>query len=199
MTSTAPTTALLVPAGGSTLRSGVYVDAAASSEAGITSVKFVVTGDGLDHYVVATGYPTYFGYFGGFETTGLANGTYSLQSVATDANGASTTSAPITVTVDNLPLATTVLVPSAGASLHDGSVLDASAMGLSPVRAVHFELNGQSLTDKAVGTATLTAYGWIASLDTAEVSPGSYTLTSVATDATETARSPEIAVTVGTP
>jgi hypothetical protein len=126
----------------------------------------------------------------------VPNGTYSLVSELTDIDGTVTTSAPITVIIANQPLATTVLVPSTGASVTSGSVLDASAVGQSPTTGVNFEVTGGSLTDHVVGTATLTLYGWIAFMDTTGVPPGSYTLQSVATDATETATSPGITVNV---
>jgi hypothetical protein len=71
-------------------------------------------------------------------------------------------SSPITITVNNPPPSTNVLIPSSGATLNDGSyeiVLDASA---SPgVTRVSIELVFGS---NVVGTFTAvpTIYGWIA-------------------------------------
>jgi hypothetical protein len=118
--------------------------------------------------------------------------------VATDNLGITTTSAPITVTVDNPGLQTAVLVPSNGATLRgSAAVLDASATGMAEVAGVHFVVTGGTLSNDVVGTATLTLYGWIALWDTTGVPNGSYTLQSVATDVEgNTATSPNITVTV---
>lgn len=113
--------------------------------------------------------------------------------------GLSTTSAAVTVTIDNLPLAARVTVPGSGGNLTSGSLLDAVATGTSPVTSVAFELTGHGISAHVVGTATLTLYGWIALFNSAGVPTGTYTLTSVATDATETVTSPGVTVTVGAP
>jgi hypothetical protein len=126
----------------------------------------------------------------------VPNGVYTLWSVAHETNGGIGHSAPITVTVVNSPPATSVLVPSAGATLHAGSLLDAGTTGTPPATGVTFELSGGALTNTVVGTATPTIYGWIAYMDTTGVPAGTYTLQSVATDATGTATSPGITVTV---
>jgi hypothetical protein len=128
----------------------------------------------------------------------VANGTYSVQSVATDTLGQSTTSAPVTVNVDNPPLNTEVLVPSSGATLiGTNAVLDATAAGTSPITSIQFEVTGGSLTDSVVGTGVLTPYGYIAEWDTTGVANGTYTLQSVATETGgTTATSPGITVTV---
>ena len=79
-------------------------------------MNFEVSGGSISDQVIGTGPATLYGYIGGWDATDVPNGTYTLQSVATDILGNSTTSAGITVTVDNLPLHTTVLVPSSGAT-----------------------------------------------------------------------------------
>ena len=96
----------------------------------------------------------------------MPNGVYTLRSVVHETNGGIGHSAPITVTVVNSPLAASVLVPSTGATLHAGSVLDAGTTGTPPAIGVTFELTGGALTGTVVGTATPTIYGWIASMDT---------------------------------
>jgi hypothetical protein len=59
-----------------------------------------------------------------------------LQSVATDTLGQSTTSAGITVTLDSFPLQTTVLAPPNGATLSGTAILDASAIGNAVITSV---------------------------------------------------------------
>ena len=55
----------------------------------------------LSDDVIATGTPTLYGWLAGWNTTGVANGTYTLQSVASYAGGVTGTSPPITLTVAN--------------------------------------------------------------------------------------------------
>ena len=191
-----PTTAVLLPSNGATLKGGFWLDASASSTVPIQSVVFRLFGGSINEVIDPPGVLTKYGWISGFDSSLVPNGTYSLVSELTDTDGNVTTSAPITVIVANQPLVTAVLVPSTGASVTSGSVLDASAVGLSPTTGVRFEVTGGSLTDHVVGTATLTLYGWIASMDMTGVPPGSYSLQSVATDATETATSAGITVNV---
>ena len=190
-----PLTQVLLPANNATLQGSVWLDASGSSPLGVRSVDFRLSG-GTINEVVDTGTDTEYGWIGAFDTTKVPNGSYSLVSELTDTSDTLTASTPVTVTVNNKPLSTTVLVPSNGASVTSGSVLDAGAEGLSPVTGVTFEVSGGALNDHVVGTATPTLYGWIASMDTTGVPAGSYTLQSVAIDATETATSPGITVNV---
>jgi hypothetical protein len=145
---------VLIPSGGASVSgTKVLLDASASSAAGIASITFEVSGNGLSDQVVATGTPTYYGYLAQWNTTTVPNGTYDLQSVATDTVAETTTSAAVSVTVDN---STTVIVPVNGATLDDaqGYVLDAVA---SPgATSVTFLGDGN-----AAFTATPTIYGWI--------------------------------------
>ena len=155
-------------------------------------------GNGVNNLVVSGSGPTYYGYIGAWDSSDVANGTYTLSSVATDALGQSTTSAPITVTVQNPPLHTAVLVPSAGATLSGtASVLDATAAGTSPITSITFELSGGSLSDQVIGTGVLTLWGYISEWDTTKVANGTYTLQSLATEkGGTTALSPGITVKV---
>jgi hypothetical protein len=108
----------------------------------------------------------------------VANGTYTLQSVAHYASGASGTSTGTTITVNNPP-PTTVVLPSNGATLSGNQYLDATASG--GVTQVQYELSGASLSQpEVIATATLTIYGWLAGWNTTTVANGTYTLQSVA-------------------
>ena len=124
----------------------------------------------------------------------MPNGTYSLQSVATDVLGQSTVSSDITVTVDNL-LQTAVLVPSNGATLSGSTTLDASA---SNATSVEFRLFGGSYgySGPVLCTATLTYYGWLCSWNTATVPNGSYALLSEAFNSAGSAFSSGVTITV---
>ena len=131
----------------------------------------------------------------------MPNGSYELQSVVTDKDGNSATGAGVTVTVDNTPLYTRVLIPSDGATLSGSSaILDASASGTTDVTGVQFVVSGGSLSNHVVGTATRTLYGWIAEWDTTSVPNGAYTLESVATETGgTTATSSPVHVSVANP
>jgi YVTN family beta-propeller protein len=179
-----PVTAVLFPAEGSTVSGATaLLDASASSAVGIASVTFEVSGGTLSEHVVATATLTLFGWLAQWNTTGVPNGTYSLQSVATDTVAEVTASAPITVTVDNTPPSTSILIPSGGASLFGPAILDAAASDNVGVTKVEFHLTGGPFHDASIATATPTIYGWIADWNTKTVPSGTYTLQSVAYDA----------------
>ncbi len=81
--STPPTTAVVLPADNATIASGSYLDAIAQSPAGITSVRFILSGGALTEQAIGAGLPTLLGWVAPLDTTTLPNGTYTLQSVAT--------------------------------------------------------------------------------------------------------------------
>ena len=155
-----------------------------------------ITGGTLNDQVISGSTPTYFGWIGAWNTTTVPNGTYILESVATDVDGVSTTSAPITITVNNPPPTTAVLVPSNGATQSGGAaILDASAS--ASVTSVSFELTGGTLSDQVISSSTPTYFGWIGQWDTTTVPDGTYTLQSVASYAGGvTGTSPGITITV---
>jgi uncharacterized protein YjbI with pentapeptide repeats len=195
-----PVTAVVIPSNGAT-QSGAsaLLDASASSAAGIASVVFEVSGGTLSNQVIATATPTYYGWLAQWNTTAVPNGSYSLQSVATDTVNETTTGSPITVTVNNPAPTTTVTIPSTGATQSGtAALLDASAS--ANVTSVKFELTGGTLTDQAVATATPTYYGWLAQWNTTTVPNGTYTLQSVAAyPGGVTGTSPGVTVTVANP
>jgi uncharacterized protein YjbI with pentapeptide repeats len=195
------TTSVLVPSNGAVLAGAPYLDAAASSPVGVTNVVFELSGNGLTDQVIATATPTLFGWLAKWNTTSFANGTYSLQSVNTDTEGFQTTAAPITVTVNNQPPSTAVLIPSSGATLSGAkALLDASASSAAGIASVAFEVTGNGLTDQVVATGTPTLYGYLGQWNTTAVPNGTYTLQSLATDSVaETAASAPITVTVNNP
>ena len=87
-----PFTRVLVPSDGAVLAGAPYLDAAAGDTPGVTNVVFELSGNGLSDQVIATATPTIFGWVAKWNTTSVPNGTYALQSVATDAAHSTETS-----------------------------------------------------------------------------------------------------------
>lgn len=169
---------LLVPSSGAALAGKAIFDAEASDGPGVTKVQYELTGGTLHQAVIATGISTLYGWLAYGDTTTVPNGTYTLQSVATDAANNVSRSTGISVTITNAPT-TTVGLPANGATVSGGQWLDASA---SPgVTKVVYEISGGTLSDDVIATATPTSVGWLAGYDFSTVPNGTYTLQSVAT------------------
>jgi alpha-tubulin suppressor-like RCC1 family protein len=197
----APTTAVLIPSNGAALSgTNAILDASASAGAVVATVKFILTGGAYSKSVIGTAVPTIFGYVFVWNTTGIPGGTYTLQSLVTDDDGNTAYSAGITVTVDNIPPTTAVLIPSNGAHLRGTSaLLDASASASFGVRItkVQFVLTGRSYKKSVIGTASPTIFGWVFVANSTLVHNGPYILQSLAIDAAgNTAYSPGITIKV---
>jgi hypothetical protein len=175
ITVTGPTTTVVLPSNSATSSGSQVLDAAASP--GVTKVQYEVSGGSLTNAVIATATPTIYGWLATWNTTAVPNGTYTLQSVATQ-SGLTGTSPGITITVNNANPTTTIVLPSNNATSSGNQLLDAAA---SPgVTKVQYEVSGGSLTNAVIATATPTIYGWLANWNTTTVLNGTYTLQSVA-------------------
>jgi hypothetical protein len=189
-----PSTSVIVPPNNATVSGKQVLDATASP--GVTSVQYEVSGGSLTGQIVATGTPTLYGWLATWDTTNVPNGTYTIQSVAAYLSGLTGTSSVVTVTVNNAPPTTSVILPSTGTTLTNFVWLDASAS--KGVTNVVYSLTGGSLNDVVIATATATAYGWLAAWNTASVPDGTYTLQSVASYAGGvTGTSVPVSITVG--
>ena len=193
ITVTPPTVNVLLPSNDATLSGNQYLDTTTSP--GVSQVRYQLTGGTLSNQTIATGTPTLYGWLASWNTTNVPNGTYTLQSVASS-GGLTGTSPPVTITVNNAPPTTTVVLPSTNATVSGNQYLDATT---SPgVSQVQFELTGGTLTDKVIGTGTPTLYGWLNDWNTSSVSDGIYTLQSVASYAGGVSgTSPPVTITVG--
>jgi fibronectin type 3 domain-containing protein len=135
---TAPTVDLTAPTAGATVRAIVAVSANAADEAGVASVQFQLDGANLGAEDTSAPYSV------NWDTTAADPGSHSLRAIARDAAGNATTSAAVTVTVDN-----------------------SAPSGPAPVAAYGFEeASGTSVTDVTgrghagtVSGATRTATG----------------------------------------
>jgi hypothetical protein len=173
-----PATSVLIPGNGAMLSGSAVLDATAS--AGVSSVFYEITGGSLSQAVIASGTATLYGWLARWDSTSVPNGTYTLQSVASYANGVSGTSAGVTITVNNAPPNTFVALPANNATLLGHQWLDAVA---SPgVASVNYVISGgpNNLVDTLISGSALTIYGWIGGWTSTTVPNGTYTVQSVA-------------------
>ncbi len=176
----AVSTSVLVPSNGASLSgTAATLDASASNA---TSVKFLLFG-GIYGYaapVICTTTPTYYGWLCSWNTTTVPDGSYALVSEASGPGGSAYSSSGVSITVDNPPPTTSVLVPSNGASLSGtAATLDASASNATSVKFLLFGgIYGYAAS--VICTTTPTYYGWLCSWNTTTVPDGSYALVSEA-------------------
>jgi hypothetical protein len=184
---------IVLPSNGATLSGTQYLDVVAP---GATQVQYELTGGRSNNQVIAAATLTIVGWAAAWNTTTLANGTYTLNSVASYPSSVTATSTPITVTVDNPPPSTAVIIPSNNATVSGTSlVLDSTAS--SSVTQVQYEITGGTLTDSVIAAGTPTLYGWLAEWNTTTVANGSYSLHSVASlSGGVTGTSPGVTITV---
>ena len=152
---------MLVPASGATLSGSTYLDASASNA---TSVEFLLFGGtyGYDAPVVCTATLSYYGWLCSWNTTTVPNGSYALVSKASGAGGAAFGGSAVSITVNNPPPITTVLVPASGATWDTAGYLVVDA-GASPgVSTVSIKATTEGFVQTFSTTPTI--YGWIAYL-----------------------------------
>lgn len=98
---TPPAVSITAPASGSTVSGTITVSATASDNVGVAGVQFKLDGNNLGAEDTSSPYSA------SFNTTIASNGNHSLTAVARDAAGNRTTSAAVTVNVNNAPTADT--------------------------------------------------------------------------------------------
>ena len=186
----APTVALTAPAAGTAFVAPATIDLAASASDSDGSIAKVEFFDGSTLVGTDTSAP--------FTATWsrATAGTYAMTARATDNLGASTESAPVSVTVlANTSPTATLTSPAAGTRYFAPATIQLSASASDPdgsVARVEFYANGE----RVAGTTTAPfAAIWN------NVAEGSYTLTAVATDdrGASTTSSPEVIEVIGGP
>lgn len=95
---TVPTVSVTAPTGGATVSGTVNVTASASDNVAVAGVQFKVDGGNVDSEDVVSSYGI------SWNTLAVSNGVHVLTAVARDAAGNSTTSAGVSVTVNNVGL-----------------------------------------------------------------------------------------------
>jgi hypothetical protein len=186
----APTVSITSPTNGDTVSATISVTASASSSIGIASVQFKLDGTNLGPALTAAPY-TY-----SWDTTKFLNGNHTLTAVATDTSNQSTTSAAVTVTINNPVLPPTVVItnPTAGATIIGSVNVTVNAFSAAGIASVQYLLDGSNL-GSAVTAAPYT-YSW----DTTTVANGNHVLSAIATDTIgQSTTSATVAVTLNNP
>jgi len=96
-----PLTRVLQPATGANLRGNQWLVAYAWDSFGVTKVEFEFQTQGGPATIIGRAAQSPVGWLGGWNTSTIPNGTYTLRSVATDSSGLVTSSSGVVVTVKN--------------------------------------------------------------------------------------------------
>ena len=140
---TPPTVSMTAPANGAAVSgANVTVSATAADNTGVAGVQFKVDGVNLGAEVTASPYTI------SWNSTVASNGTHNLTAVARDAAANTTTSAPVTVTVNNpdtFPPTVSMTAPAGGAIVAGNVTVSATASDNNGVVGLQFLLDGASL------------------------------------------------------
>ena len=141
-----PTVSITAPAGGATVNGTVNVTATAADNVGVAGVTFKL--DGTTKSAPKTRHrPTP----ASWNTSTVANGAHTLTAVARDAAGNTTTSTPVSVTVNNTapgdttPPTVSITAPANGASVSGSVTVTATAADNVGVAGVTFKLDGTTV------------------------------------------------------
>jgi peptidoglycan/xylan/chitin deacetylase (PgdA/CDA1 family) len=188
---TAPTVSISAPSANAAVSgTATTLSATAADAKGIANVQFKI--DGVNIGVADTTSP----YSAVWNTTTATNGAHSLTAVATNTSNLTTTSTPVSVTVNNLvaptPPTVSISAPVANASVSGtAATVTATAADAKGIANVQFKLDGANL-----GTPVTTS-PYSATWDTTKVANGSHVLTAVATSTSNlTATSTNVTVSV---
>jgi hypothetical protein len=170
---TPPTVSIATPSAGN-VSGTVTVTANAADNVGVANVQYQLDGSNLGSAQTSSPYSF------SWNTAGVSNGSHMLTAIATDTSGNHTTSAGVTVNVNNVqsdatPPTITITAPTAGTV--SGTVnVTASASDNVGVANVQYQLDGANLGSPQTGSPY--TYAW----NTNGTSNGSHVLTAVATD-----------------
>jgi hypothetical protein len=192
---TPPTVNITAPATGSTVSGTVTLAGVATDNVGVAGVQFTV--DGVSVGAEDTTAP----YSISWNSASIANGSHMIRAIARDMGGTTTTSGPVTVTVNNTTSDTTaptvnMTAPASNAVVSNTVTVSASASDNVGVTNVQFTLDGVNIG--APDTAAPYTISWA----TNGVPNGVHTLRAVARDAagntrTSSGRSVNVSNTTG--
>jgi len=182
---TAPSATVSSPAPSATVSGTSTVSIAASDNVAVSKVEFYVNG-------ALQGTDTASPYTFSWNTTALANGSYTLSAKAYDAAGNVGQAANVQVTVFNDTTAPTATVssPAASSTVSGSSTVSIAASDNVGVTKVEFYVNGVL---QGTDTASPYTFSW----NTAALANGSYTLSAKAYDAAgNVGQAPSVQVSV---
>ena len=128
-----------------------------------------------------------------WDSTAAANGGHAVTAVVRSAASATTTSAAVSVTVNNAAPTVTVTAPAAGASVQGAAVALSATVTGTGVLGVQFKVDGAN-----VGAEDTTS-PYAATWDTTSLANGSHSITAMARTASTSLDSPAVAVNVNNP
>jgi hypothetical protein len=180
-----PTVSMTAPASGATVSGTVSVTANAASSIGVASVQFQLDSANVGSLVTTAPYSY------SWNSASAANGSHTLRAIAKDTAGTSTTSAAVTVTVNNAvpPPTVSMTAPASGATVSGTVSVTANASSSIGVASVQFQLDSAN-----VGSLVTTApysFSW----NTTTAANGSHTLRAIAKDTAGTSTT-SVSVTV---
>jgi hypothetical protein len=94
-------TSVIRPVDNAKVSGTTVLDARATAWVRVTKVEFLLTDESHHSTMIANGNSTLFGWLAQWNTASVANGTYSLQSIAYYASGASKLSTSVPIAVKN--------------------------------------------------------------------------------------------------
>jgi len=147
----------------------------------------------------ASGSPQTSGYSFSWSTTGLSDGSHTLSATVTDSQSRTSTSSPISVTVDNTPPTTYIISPAAGNYFQTTLPVQAHASDAYGIKSVQFDIDGAPVGSAVTSPTTTGGYTYASSLSISSLTNGPHTLTDVATDnAGNTTKSAPVSFFIGT-
>jgi hypothetical protein len=167
---TPPTVSVTAPAAGTVVSGTTTVRASAADDVGVAGVQFRLDGASFGAEDTAAPYEI------PWNSAAASSGLHTWTAVARDAAGNTTTSAGVSVTVDNAPPSVGITAPSAGATVSGAVTVKATASDNVGVAGVQFRLDGANLG--AEDTTAPYEVAW----NTVSASGGPHTLTAVARD-----------------
>jgi len=171
---TGPTIALTAPSNGATVSGTATLSASATDNVGVAGVQFRVDGVNVGAEDAVSPYSVQ------WNTVGASAGSHSITALARDAAGNTTTSAAVTVTVNNGDVqapTVSLTAPASGATVSGTTTVTADGADNVGVVGVQFKLDGNAL-----GAEDLTA-PYSVSWTTTSATNGTHQLTATARDA----------------
>ena len=151
-----PVVSVTAPASNTTVSGSIHVSASASDDVGVASVQFYLDGKALGAPVTAPPYAT------AWNTAEAGNGTHTLTAVATGTLGKTTTSAPVTVTVENPANEEPCFVRDADVSVHGRGAVTTPSFTTAAPGDVLLALAGSDGPNKSAGQSLSISGGGLA-------------------------------------